>query len=245
MQFVTIAGYKFISLTDLNRLRDSLLSCCQKEKLLGTILLSHEGININLSGHHASITEFYHAFKKHNAFADIQFRISYSNIQPFKRLKIKLKKEIITFRTPLKSESYRAPSITPQQLKQWLDEKRDLTLLDVRNAFEINYGTFKNATQLNLDHFSHFKKASGTLTDEKPIVMFCTGGIRCEKAALHLIEQGFSQVYQLEGGILNYFSEVGNAHYQGDCFVFDDRESIHSVNTRLIDSFQPSHSISR
>ncbi len=157
-------------------------------------------------------------------FADLSFRESFSQSISFKRLKVKIKKEIITMNQPgIHPEQARAPSISPQELKQWLDEKREVILLDTRNEFEVNYGSFNSAMHLGLKNFSEFPDAVKTLKCDKPVVMFCTGGIRCEKAALSMFNQGFSEVYQLDGGILNYFSQVGQAHYQGGCFVFDDR----------------------
>jgi UPF0176 protein len=126
----------------------------------------------------------------------------------------------------VKPEVTRAPAIAPNILKQWLDEKRDITLLDTRNDYEVRFGTFKKATHLAINDFSDFPKAATALTADKPVVMFCTGGIRCEKAALELLHAGFPEVYQLEGGILNYFQETDGAHYEGECFVFDERVAL-------------------
>ena len=139
------------------------------------------------------------------------------------------KKEIISMGTPgLLTKQLPVPRVTAQELKQWLDDNRDLTLLDTRNDYEVQMGTFSGATHFELDDFCEFPKAAEKLSRTKPVVMFCTGGIRCEKAGLYLMEAGFSQVYQLEGGILNYFAEVGGAHYQGECFVFDERVALNS-----------------
>jgi UPF0176 protein len=142
-------------------------------------------------------------------------------------MKVKIKKEIIAFRNPLvKPEKNRAPSITATQLKTWLDENRDFTLLDTRNDYEIAYGHFKKAIHLNIKDFSEFSTAAKNVDPNKTIVMYCTGGIRCEKAALHLLNEGFQKVYQLEGGILKYFHHVGQSHYEGKCFVFDERVAL-------------------
>lgn len=227
MQTITIAGYKFIALDELVSLRDQLLMCCQQLELKGTILLSSEGININVSGTLQNIELFKSELKTDLRFADISFRESYAKSQPFKRLKIKIKREIITLRqaeaNPIATKAKR---VAPETLKQWLDENRDITLLDVRNEYEIRFGTFVNAISLQLKHFTDFPKASEQIDRNKPIVMFCTGGIRCEKAALYLMKQGISDVYQLEGGILNYFAKTNGEHYQGECFVFDERVSV-------------------
>ncbi len=227
MQIVNIAGYKFISLQALTTLRSHFLTRCNQLALKGTILLSHEGINVNLAGTPDNIDTFKADLKSDAYFADMTFRQSYSATQPFKRLKVKLKKEIITLRqlhvNPVEG---RAPAIAPETFKQWLDEKRDITILDTRNEYEIEMGAFKGAVNLHINHFVEFPKAIEQVERNKPIVMYCTGGIRCEKAALYMMSQGFSEVYQLDGGILNYFTQVGNAHYEGGCFVFDERIAV-------------------
>lgn len=229
MHILNIAGYKFILLDDIALLRKSLLEQCHAFALKGTILLSQEGININLAGQVAAITAFKNTLKEEDDFYDINFHETYSALQPFKRLKIKLKKEIITLRQPnIHVAHQRAPAIAPSLLKQWLDEKRDFTLLDTRNDYEVKFGTFKNAVNLPIEDFTAFPASVSNIAQDKPIVLFCTGGIRCEKAALYLLNQGHQNVYQLDGGILGYFAKVGGAHYEGECFVFDERVSVNS-----------------
>ncbi len=227
MNNLNIAGYKFISLSDLPDLRTAFLEQCLAFHFMGTILLSSEGINITLSGAVENIKLFKAYLAEDPRFSDITFRESYSNQQPFKFMRVKIKKEIITMKQPtIHPEIKKAPSITPTDFKQWLDDKRDITVLDTRNEYEVRFGTFSQATHLNIKDFSEFPSMQKKINSQKPIVMFCTGGIRCEKAALQLMEAGFQEVYQLEGGILNYFSEVGGDHYQGECFVFDHRVAL-------------------
>lgn len=227
MKIHNIAGYKFISLTDLASLREQLLVTCTQLALKGTILLSSEGINLSLAGLTDNISAFKTALHQDDRFQDMSFHDTYSASVPFKHLKIKLKKEIITLRQPnLNVMTTRAPSISPAEFKQWLDEQQDITVLDVRNDYEITYGTFVGAQHLAITDFSDFPAVSKQVDKNKPIVMFCTGGIRCEKAALVMQEQGYENVYQLDGGILGYFAQVGGAHYEGDCFVFDDRIAV-------------------
>ncbi len=222
-----IAGYKFIQLLDLVSLRDYFFECCKAEDLKGTILLSEEGININLSGLEANISAFKAVLRQRNDFADITFRESCTPTQPYKRLKIKFKKEIITLRQPDVAPLYtRAPSVTPEELKQWLDESRDVLLVDTRNDYEIRFGTFAGALNLRINNFGEFPDAINDLDKEKPVVMFCTGGIRCEKAAIYMLNNGHEKVYQLDGGILNYFAKVGGNHYDGECYVFDERTAL-------------------
>lgn len=229
MQTLNIAGYQFVTLNDLPLIKTHFLQICEALQLKGTILLSKEGININLAGCKNRIHEFKKTLQADARFVDIRFRESYSTQPPFKRLKIKIKNEIITFRhDEIQPEKMRAQSLTPEELKQWLDEKRDILLLDTRNDYEIQFGTFANAVNLKINDFCEFAHASEQLTQEKPIVMFCTGGIRCEKAGLHLLNKGFSKVYQLDGGILNYFAKIGGTHYHGECFVFDERVALNT-----------------
>lgn len=227
MQIQVIAGYKFTALSDLDLLRDQFIVCCEQLSLRGTILLSEEGININLAGASNQLDGFMQTLKQDPRFNDMHFHISYTQVAPYKRLKVKLKEEIITFRqSRVKPTEKRAPSIKPNELKQWLDEGRDITVLDTRNDYEISHGTFTKAQQLDLHDFCEFSSSVNKIDRHKPIVMFCTGGIRCEKAALHLLNEGFANVYQLDGGILGYFKEIGDAHYKGGCFVFDERVAL-------------------
>jgi predicted sulfurtransferase len=219
-----IAGYKFTHLGNLPGLQQSLFAACEHRQLKGTLLLSQEGINVSLAGLSSNIHDFQDYLKKEPAFADMTFRESHSAIPPYKRLKVKIKNEIITLKQPdIHPDIFCAPRISPETLKKWLDEKRDFTLLDTRNTYEYRFGSFIGATHLATDDFSEFPHVIAPLSREKPIVMFCTGGIRCEKAGLYLLKENFQEVYQLDGGILNYFAKIGGTHYQGECFVFDDR----------------------
>lgn len=230
MQILNIAGYQFSALKELEALCVQLLEQCQTLELRGTILLSPEGINLSLAGLVANISKFKTHLLAKPLFANMTFRESYSETIPFKRLKVKCKKEIITFRQDqIRPEIKRAPAISPHEMKQWLDEQRDITVLDTRNDYEIRFGAFKNAMHLAIDDFCELAAESARIPRDKPIVMYCTGGVRCEKAGLYLLEQGYSNVFQLEGGILNYFNEIGGAHYEGECFVFDERIALDST----------------
>jgi UPF0176 protein len=230
MPISNIAGYKFITLTELPALKTVLLAECRALEIKGTILLSPEGINISLAGPAAKINQFKTILRNDSRFADMTFRESQSEVIPFQRLKIKLKNEIITMRHPeIFPEENPAASISPQEFKRWLDENRDITILDTRNDYEVRFGTFANAINLHIKDFCEFPDAAEKITDKKPVVMFCTGGIRCEKAAIHLKNAGFPEVYQLQGGILNYFAEVGGAHYDGECYVFDERIALNAA----------------
>ena len=230
--FTNLAAYKFAPLENLEELRARLQSLCAEQALKGTILLSPEGINIVIAGGAAAVARLMCELRGLAGFEELTAKESFSVKQPFRRMLVKLKKEIIAFGiegiTPAHKSSAK---ISPQLLKQWIDEGKPLTLLDTRNDYEIRMGTFRGALPIGVDHFRNFPAATKQLPDElkeKTIVMFCTGGIRCEKAGPFLEQAGFQQVFQLDGGILKYFEECGQAHYDGDCFVFDRRVCVDS-----------------
>ena len=216
-QIVNIAAYKFVTFDDTVAQRPRFQGLCTDLGLKGTILLSPEGINLFLAGTRASIDQFLAFLRSDPRFADVEVKESVSEKQPFNRMLVRLKREIITMKHPLiKPELGRAPAVEATTLKRWLDQGHDdqgkpVVMLDTRNAFEVDVGTFD-------------REKDGL--NDKTIVTFCTGGIRCEKAAIHMKNIGYESVYQLEGGILKYFEKVGGAHYQGDCFVFDHRTAL-------------------
>ncbi len=232
LKILNIAFYHFMDLDLLLDHRKCLQKICQELELKGTILLSSEGINGNLAGQESHIREFQKFFSEYPIGKNITYKESYSNKVPFEKLFIKLKKEIIPVGdATVKPAQMTAPRISPQDLKRWLDENRDFELLDTRNDYEIKFGTFKKAQQLGIKHFRQFANELKNIPEEnkdKPLVMFCTGGIRCEKASVIAIRHGFKEVYQLDGGILKYFEKCGDSHYKGECFVFDERVSLDS-----------------
>ena len=233
--FVNIAAYKFITFDDTVEKRPQLRDLCEQLGLKGTILLSPEGINLFLAGLREPIDTFLAWLRNDPRFADIEVKESYSDRQPFTKMLVKLKREIITMKNPLiKPEEGRAPAVDAKTLKRWLDQGHDddgkpVVMMDTRNAFEVDVGTFNNTIDYRIEKFSEFPEIVAQHKDElagKTVVTFCTGGIRCEKAAIHMQNIGYERVYQLEGGILKYFEEVGGAHYAGDCFVFDYRTAL-------------------
>jgi len=224
---INISAYRFAPMDDLKSLRERLATTCREWGLKGTILLSTEGINLFVAGYAAEIEQLLTLLKAIPGLEVLTPKVSESREQPFTRMLVKIKKEIIAFGVP-SVDPYRqpAPRLSARELKQWLDEGRPVTLLDTRNDFEVSLGTFENAKAIGIRQFRNFPAAVDKLTlanQQYPIVTFCTGGIRCEKAAPYLIQRGFENVYQLDGGILKYFEECGNEHYQGECFVFDKR----------------------
>lgn len=227
--FVNIAGYRFCDLPDRDELREPFREACEKNRLLGTILLSTEGINFFLCGDQAGIDGFLNYLESDERFVDIPLKISHSEKLAFRRMNVRLKNEIISMgMDEIRPADYTGDAISPTEFKHWLDEGRDITILDTRNDYEIRIGTFENAVDLDISTFRTFPDAvaNSDLDKEKTVVMFCTGGIRCEKASALMLNQGFQDVRQLEGGVLGYFEEVGGAHWNGDCFVFDRRVAV-------------------
>jgi UPF0176 protein len=227
MTIVNIAAYKFLPLTDLRSRRACLQSLCKDADLKGTILLSHEGINLFVAGAARGIERLLGELRSWPGLDDLKPKFSENDQQPFRRMLVRLKKEIIAFGVEGIDPARRtSPKLSAQELKRWLDEGRPVTLLDTRNNYEVKLGTFRGALPIGIDHFRDFPRAVAQLPaqlQKQPIVMFCTGGIRCEKAGPYLERAGFESVYQLDGGILKYFEEVGGEHYEGECFVFDQR----------------------
>jgi UPF0176 protein len=235
LPFVNLAAYKFVSLDDTAGMRPAYQAMCKQNNLKGTIILTPEGINLFLCGLRNEADAFLNWLRSDARFADIQVKESFSEKQPFQRMLVKLKAEIITMRHPLiRPELGRAPAVEAPTLKRWLDQGhddqgREVVMLDTRNAFEVDVGSFENTIDYRITKFSQFPEVISQHKDEladKTVVTFCTGGIRCEKAAIYMQNIGMNNVLQLEGGILKYFEEVGGAHYQGDCFVFDYRTAL-------------------
>ena len=229
-RIVNIAAYKFVTLGNLDALRSRLLDQCRGWQLKGTILLSPEGINLFVAGGEKDVDCLLGELRRVPGLEDLQAKFSETDHQPFTRMLVRIKKEIIAFGVEGINPARRtSPKLSPSELKRWLDEGRAVTLLDTRNDYEVKLGTFENARPIGIDQFRDFPEAVGKLPPElkeQPVVMFCTGGIRCEKAGPFMEREGFKNIFQLEGGILKYFEECGGAHYRGECFVFDQRTGV-------------------
>ncbi|VTT96842.1 rhodanese superfamily protein : Pseudouridine synthase, RluA family OS=Pedosphaera parvula (strain Ellin514) GN=Cflav_PD3454 PE=3 SV=1: Rhodanese: PseudoU_synth_2 [Gemmataceae bacterium] len=224
---VNAAAYQFAALDNLKALRERLVAACREWGLKGTVLVSTEGVNLFVAGGAAEVDRLLALLRGVPGLEGLTAKVSESREQPFSRMLVKIKKEIIAFGVPgIDPVGRPAPRITPRELKRWLDEGRPVTLLDTRNDFEVGLGTFRGAVPIGIEHFRDFPAAADRLPvpdPAVPVVTFCTGGIRCEKAAPYLIGRGFANVFQLDGGILKYFEECGGAHFDGECFVFDKR----------------------
>lgn len=234
--FVNIAGYRFTDIPDRDALRAPFREKCLALGLKGTILISHNGINFSLAGTQESVDEYTTFLQEDSRFVDIPLHTSYSDYQPFRRMLVRIKKEIISLGLDeIKPAENRGSYIDPNVFKEWLDEGKEVLVLDTRNDYELRVGTFENAVGLDIKSFREFPDAVKGLDYDKstPVVMFCTGGIRCEKASIVMEAQGWSEVYQVKGGVLGYFKETGGAHWEGDCFVFDQRVSL---NKELVEA---------
>ena len=244
MSVLNIAAYRFVPLPEPGALVDPLRERATALSLRGTVIVADEGINLFLAGDEAAIDAFIDFLAADErmrdaagqaAFDPLTIKRSVSSTRPFRKLRVKHKPEIVTLRRPeVRPVDRRAPVVSPERLQAWLaqghdDEGRAVMLLDTRNGFEFDAGAFVGARHLGIERFEAFPKAIAEQLDawrDETIVTYCTGGIRCEKAAIHMLQQGFARVHQLDGGILEYFERIGDAHWRGDCFVFDERRQL-------------------
>ena len=232
---LNISSYKFVPLPDAPALRETLLERALRRDLKGTILLAEEGINLFLAGPAEDVRGFITELQTDPRFADITPKESWSDTRPFRKMLVKVKGEIIRMNYPtIRPAEGRAPAVAPATVKRWLDqghddEGRPVVTLDTRNDFEVDAGTFEGAIDWRITKFTEFPQAvldHKAELEGKTVVSFCTGGIRCEKAAILMQEMGLEHVVQLEGGILKYFEETDGSHYRGSCFVFDERRAV-------------------
>ncbi|MCE2904658.1 MAG: rhodanese-related sulfurtransferase [Anabaena sp. CoA2_C59] len=229
--------YKFINLPDCNELQTTLLSYCQSQRIKGTILLAQEGINGTIAGSRQQIDSFLTFIRSDSRFADLEYKESYTEIPPFERLKIRLKPEIVTLGLPEVDPNEKVGTYV--EPKNWNDliSNPEVIVIDTRNDYEISIGTFKGAENPQTQTFRDFPEYVKQNLDShkhKKVAMFCTGGIRCEKASSYLISQGFQEVYHLKGGILKYLEEIPpeESLWEGECFIFDQRITVsHNLET--------------
>ena len=241
---LNISAYLFTPLPDAAALRETLHGRALDMQLKGTVLLAQEGINMFLAGQAEQVRSFLAQLQSDARFAPLAPKESWSEEQPFKKMLVKVKNEIIRMNHPaIQPAAGRAPAVSAATLRRWLeagvdDAGRPVVTLDTRNDFEVDAGAFQGALDWRLTKFSEFPEAAKAHLDalnDKTIVSYCTGGIRCEKAAIYLRELGVEDVYQLDGGILKYCEEVGSDHFKGDCFVFDARRGVHPDLSALKD----------
>jgi UPF0176 protein len=241
MPYTVATFYQFAALPDFRELREPLRAFCAELALKGSVLLAHEGINGTLAGSHDAIDALVAELRDGKLFGgrldNLELKFSTASMMPFARLKIRLKKEIVTL-----GDSGTDPTravgvyVDPADWNE-LIAAPDTLVIDTRNAFEIAMGSFAGAIDPNIERFGQFKEYARTLDPQRhrKIAMFCTGGIRCEKASAYLLSRGFEQVYHLKGGILNYLEAVpqSESRWRGECFVFDERIALgHGLRER-------------
>ncbi|MDC0127589.1 rhodanese-related sulfurtransferase [Methylophilaceae bacterium] len=233
--FFITAFYHFVALNDIKSIQPIIQDYCDKNSIKGTILIANEGINGTISGEEKNILDF-HAFIKNDlifskAFDGIDYKGSWSKKNPFYRMKVRLKKEIVTLGIPEVSPTKKVGIyVKPEDWNKLINDP-DITLIDTRNGYEVDIGTFKNAINPNTSSFRElpkYIKKNLSPKKNKKVAMFCTGGIRCEKASAYMLKEGFNEVYHLQGGILKYLEIIPEAEslWQGECFVFDQRVAV-------------------
>ncbi len=234
-KYLTAALYKFVSLPNYLALQAPILAACKQHHIKGTLLLAEEGINGTIAGLPDDIHQVLHFLRTdplfENKFSDLEHKESYADEHPFYRMKVRLKKEIVTLGVPGVSPTKTAGIYVKPEDWNALISDPDVILIDTRNDYEVDIGTFKGAIDPKTTNFREFPEYVAKHFDKtkhKKVAMFCTGGIRCEKASSYMMDQGFEEVYHLQGGILKYLETVPETQsmWQGECFVFDQRVAV-------------------
>src|SRR4051812_26205264 len=225
--FPVILFYKYVSIADPTVFAAEQRNLCTKLSLKGRILIAEEGINGTVAGPAAAINEYMFALRSDARFADVAFKTSGGDGATFPRLVVKVRREIVALNAP-EIQPEQDNQLEPAEWKRTMEEDPNAVLLDVRNRFEADAGRFKDAVVCDIAHFRELPDYVARLDHlkEKTVLMYCTGGIRCEKASALLRSRGFTSVYQLHGGIVSYQEQFGNEHWQGECFVFDQRMTV-------------------
>jgi len=232
MSKVVIAAlYHFVTLEDYEQLRQPLLDLMLKNNIKGTLLLAREGVNGTVAGSQASIDTLFEWFKRDSRLAEVRYKVSFDEEMPFNRTRVKLKKEIVTMGVEGIDPTHVVGTYVKPEEWNALIADPDVTLIDTRNDYEVAIGSFKHAVNPHTDSFRQFPayvKENMDPAKQKKVAMFCTGGIRCEKSTAYMKEQGFDEVYHLQGGILKYLETVPEEEsmWEGECFVFDKRVSV-------------------
>ena len=230
LKISNITGYKFIPITDRKSLQGKIQKHSNKLGLKGTVLISEKGLNFSIAGEHKAIQDFVKFLRSDKRFSDIDIKTTYNDYQPFRKMLVRIKKEIISMGIDeIDPFTFTGEKITPKELQDKLNNNEDIVLLDTRNEYEVRLGTFEDAVDLNLDSFRDFPNKIMSLDQKmknKEIVMFCTGGVRCEKASALMLKNGFKNVKQIDGGVIKYFEDTAGSYWNGDCFVFDDRVAL-------------------
>lgn len=237
-EIIIAAFYKFVSLPEFESMREPILNKMHEIGIKGTILLANEGVNGGFAGNQEQMVLFYDYLRSYPAFADLHFKETRDSKNPFEKSKVKLRKEIVTMGvTDIQGHNAEETYLSPEEWNALLQDP-EVVLIDTRNDYEFELGTFKNAINPNIENFREFPEYVKTqLLDkkDKKIAMFCTGGIRCEKTTAYMKELGFEKVYQLHDGILHYIESMPKEQslWEGDCFVFDNRVAVNQNLERV------------
>lgn len=233
MKYVVAAFYKFTPFSDYELMKESLLALMKSKEIKGTIILASEGINGTICGESTNLTFFIDHLKQYPGLDDLTCKISYSEYNPFDKSKVKLRKEIVTLGIPgVDPHAIHGTHVNPEEWNTLISDPNVL-VIDTRNDYEVKLGTFKRAINPETENFRDFPdyvEKNLSVHKDKKIAMFCTGGIRCEKSTAYLKKMGFDQVFQLNGGILNYLETMPQEEslWEGTCFVFDNRVAVDS-----------------
>ncbi len=233
-KLIVTSFYKYVNLYNLEIFQKEHLDFCNKIGIKGKVLIGNEGINGSISGNKEQIKEYKKKLKSYKEFSDIKFKDTESNYHPFRKTIVRIRKEIVTSNfnvDPTKTGHH----LSPKELKKMYDKKEDFVIIDARNNYESKIGKFKNAITPNIDIFRDFKKVVPKISKykNKKVVLYCTGGIRCEKASALLIKKGFKDVSQVDGGIINYINQYPGTYFEGRCFTFDARLSVETGNKEI------------
>lgn len=243
MEIAISSFYKYVNIEDVEEFQKRHLGYCKELGIKGKVLVGNEGINGTVSGTQEQVEKYEKALINNKLFRDITFKRSISTEHPFKKTIVRIRDEIVSSGINVNMNNT-GIHLSPKELKEALDNGEDLILLDARNNYESKIGRFKGAITPDIEIFRDFPKVAEQIKDlkDKKIVMYCTGGIRCEKASAYLKEKGFKNVYQIKDGILNYIEQYPDSYFEGRCFVFDDRLSVPSgKNTKDITVCEKCH----
>jgi len=232
-KYKVISFYKYVKIEDPESLAKDHLNWCMQNNIKGKVYLANEGINGSVFGDNQTTAHYKNQLKSYKIFEDIWFKETATDKIAFSKMHVRVKQEIVNsglMKTKLKNT---APKLTPEQLLKLYEDKKDFVIVDARNWYESKIGKFKNAITPQITHFREWPKVVDSLNDykDKTIITYCTGGIRCEKASAYMREKGFKNVYQIDGGILNYIQKFPDTYWEGGMFVFDDRR-VFEPNTK-------------
>ncbi len=230
-QILNLSAYRFVTLPDAQDLQRKFQKFCLDIPLKGSLVFSSEGVNLGVAGTVETVKQFSDFLTQDSRFAGMVFKESWSEEIPYRRMLVKFKSMLVPSSEDIDPKVMTGKRLDPLKLKEWLDNDEAMVLIDTRNQYEFDCGAFEKSIHLNIEHFRDFAEALEQLPldyRDKRVVMVCTGGIRCEKATPIAMKKGFNEVYQLEGGILDYFKHCQGAHWKGECFVFDERVSLNA-----------------